>query len=110
MNVSEFASKINAVAVTGDTACDRQIKGMYCCDLLSWVMSHAEKGSAWITVHTHINIVAVALLTDVSCIIIPEGIEAEENTVKRAAEEGVAILSTPLSAYEVCCIAHECGI
>lgn len=110
MKVSEFASRINGVLVTGDTAGDRQIKGVYCCDLLSWVMSHAEKGSAWITVHTHINIVAVAILTEVSCIIIPEGIEVDENTVKRAVEEGVAILSTPLTAYEVCCIAHECGI
>lgn len=46
-------------------------------------MSHAGKDSAWITVHTHMNIVAVAVLSEIACIIIPEGIEAEEATIKR---------------------------
>ena len=32
-------------------------------------MSKAKKGNAWITVHTHVNVVAVALLAEVSCII-----------------------------------------
>jgi hypothetical protein len=52
----------------------------------------------------------VAALTELSCIIIPEGIEAEEATLKKAASEGVVIISTDLSTYEVCCIAHDCGI
>jgi len=39
---------------------------------------------AWITVHTHVNIVAVALMADIPCIIIPEGIEVEEATIKKA--------------------------
>lgn len=73
-------------------------------------MSHAAKGSAWITVHNHVNIVAVAALSELSCIIMPEGIEAEEATLKKAAAEDVAIISTDLSAYDVCCIAHDNGI
>jgi hypothetical protein len=110
MKVSELAVKLGAKIVTGENDCGNQIKGVYCGDLLSWVMSHAEKGFAWITVHTNLNIVAVAALCDLACIIIPENIEVEEATVKRAAGEGIPILSTPLSAYEVCCVAYECGI
>ncbi|MGI6668584.1 MAG: AraC family transcriptional regulator [Acetivibrionales bacterium] len=77
MKTAELACRLNGVVVTGEAGTDNEIKGMYCCDLLSWVMSHAAKGSAWITVHTHLNIVAVAALLELSCIIIPEGISVE---------------------------------
>ena len=110
MNAAELAARLNAKITTGNIGTNREIKGVYCCDLLSWVMSHADRGSAWITVHTHANIVAVAVLSELSCIIIPEGIEAEEATIKKAVQENIPILCTGLTAYEVCCIAHDCGI
>ena len=110
MNVSEFASKLGARMLTGETGSERQVGGMHCGDLLSWVMSHAKKGEAWVTVHTHLNIVAVATLTELSCIIIPEGIEVEETTLKRAEQEGIPVIGSELSAYRICCIAHECGL
>lgn len=110
MKVSEFAAKLGGQVITGEVGVDKQVKDIYCCDLLSWVMSHAVKGTAWITVHTHLNIVAVASLSELSCIIIPEGICADEATVKRAVQEGIPIISTDLETYKICCIAHECGI
>jgi len=102
MTVNEFAQKTGMKVLTGGNNVEKEISGVYVCDLLSWVISHAGKGNAWITVHTNLNIVAVALLAEVSCIIIPEGIAVEEATLKRAELEGVAILSTDMSAYEVC--------
>lgn len=110
MTVSEFAAGIGARILTGEIGLERQVTGMYVCDLLSWVMSHTGKGDAWITVHTHLNIVAVSVLTELSCIIIPEGIKVEEVTVNRAMQEGVPILNVDSSAYKICCIAHEAGI
>jgi len=70
-------------------------------------MSHAAKGDAWITVHTHVNIVAVALMADIPCIIIPEGIEVEEATIKKAVEEDIAILRTSKTAYQIACEAGK---
>ncbi len=110
MNVSELSEKLGGKILTGENSSEKQVNGVYCCDLLSWVMSHAARGSAWITVHNHLNIVAVAALSELSCVIIPEGIEAEEATLKKAAAEGVTIISTSLSAYDICCIAHDNGI
>ncbi len=103
MKVSELAVVTEAAVITCGAGEDKVVSGMYACDLLSWVMAHAKKGDAWITVHTHVNIVAVALLAEVSCIIVPEGIIVEEATVKRAELEGISILSTSLSTYEICC-------
>jgi predicted transcriptional regulator len=107
MKVKEFAQVLNMKVLAGEAGMDKTLTGFYVCDLLSWVMSHIEKGNAWITVHTHINIVAVALLAEVSCIIIPEDITVEEATIKKAEAEGIAILSTTMNSYEICCKAYE---
>ncbi len=107
MKVKELAQKLGMKVFTGKESLQKEISGVYVCDLLSWVMSHAEKGNAWITIHTHLNIVAVALLTEVSCVIIPENIAVEENTIRKAEEEDVAILGSSMSAYELCYRIHE---
>lgn len=110
MKVKEFAENLNMKLLTGEAGLDMVISGLYIGDLLSWVLSHAAKGNGWITVHTHLNIVAVAMMTDVSCIIIPEGISIEEATLNKAVQEGVAILSTGMNSYEISCKAYELGL
>ncbi len=102
MKVSGIAAAIDACIFTGEQDAGGEVAGIYACDLLSWVMSHARKGDAWITVHTNVNIVAVAVLAEISCIIIPEGIKVEEPTLKRAQAEGIPILGTELTVYEIC--------
>lgn len=110
MLMSEWVKKLGGDVLTGVIEKDIEVTGIYCGDLLSWVMSHAAKGSAWITVHTHLNIVAVASLTELSCIIIPENIKVDEPTIQKAKDENVIIISSELTTYQICCIAHECGI
>lgn len=110
MRVREFARQNNMKILSGSGNCDKNISGVYIGDLLSWVMSHANKGDAWITVHTHINVVAVAVLTDVACIIVPEDINVAQATLDKADEEGVIILGSGSSAYDICCKAHDAGI
>jgi predicted transcriptional regulator len=101
MRVRELTESLKATVITGQAGLDKDANGAYVCDLLSWVMSHANKGNVWITVQTHLNIVAVALLTEISCIIVPEGIKVEEETIIKAVEEGIPILSSSLNSYEL---------
>ncbi len=111
MVVKDFAEGNSMEILAGSKNIEKNnISGVCICDLLSWVMSHANRGDAWITVHTHLNIVAVAVLTEVSCIVIPEGIKVEQPTLNKADEEGIVIIGTDLSAYEICCKAYKCGI
>ena len=42
----------------------------YCCDLLSIAMGNAPAGSAWCTVMSNMNTLAVAALAEASCVII----------------------------------------
>ena len=80
---------------------DRQIEGGYVGDLLSWVMGKAQSGNVWITIMSNINIVAVASLTDVACIVLAEGVALDENVLSTAKNKGVNILSTEKSAFEI---------
>jgi len=103
MTVSEFARKCGYEILSCVEKADKtEITGVYVCDLLSMAMARVKDGQIWITVHTNINIVAVAYLSNASCIIIPENIEVEELTIDKANEKGVVIIRAPHTAYEIC--------
>lgn len=82
----------------------------YCCDLLSLVMARGRPGMAWVTVQTHMNVVAVAALGEMACVILPEGIVMEAEPLQKALEEGLAVLSSPLTAYEIAARMAQAGI
>ena len=109
MLVSELMSLIDATNETPSVD-DANITCGYTCDLLSWVMAKGKAGCAWITVQTHLNVIAVASLHEMTCIICPEGIEPEANSVNRAVQEGISILKTDKTAYEVCVLMGKAGI
>ena len=80
---------------------DREIGGAYIGDLLSWVMGRAREDDAWITIMSNSNIVAVATLADVSCIILAEGVTPDEGVTNTAIAKSVNLLSSDESAYEI---------
>ena len=79
---------------------DREICGVYVGDLLSWVMGRAKSDNAWITIMSNINVIAVASLTDVSCVILAEGVVPDEELMRVAADKGVNLITTSLSSYD----------
>ena len=81
---------------------DRQVRNGYAGDLLSWVMGRALSGEAWVTIMSNSNIVAVASLTDVACVILSEGVQPDEGVADTAGQRGVNLLSSPLSTFELC--------
>lgn len=79
---------------------DREIDGCYMGDLLSWVMGRANADNIWITIMTNSNIAAVASLADVSCILLAESVELDNDIIAISKEKGINILSSPLPQYE----------
>lgn len=102
MKVSELKSLIGAENLTPEIAEDREITCGYTCDLLSWVMAHGDEGMAWVTVQTHLNVIAVAVLSDMACVVLPEDIRMEAESLAKAVSEGMTVLTSPLTAYEIC--------
>ena len=99
MTVQELVQKTGWKTAAGGT--ENTITSAYVCDLLSWVMAHGEQGTAWVTVQTHLNVVAVAALHEFSCVIIPEDIEIPKETLAAANEKGICILCAACSSYGV---------
>lgn len=73
MRVSELERLCGATCLTGEYE-DREIACGYTCDLLSHVMGRGQADMAWITVQTHMNVIAVAALMDFACVVFPEGL------------------------------------
>ena len=76
------------------------ISGAYCGDLLSWVMGRAEENNAWLTIMSNQNVAAVAVMTDLSCIILTEGVTPDPALLDRCEKEGLNILGTQLPTFE----------
>ena len=109
MTVGSFAEKYG-LAMVVPAEPDREITGGYAGDLLSWVMGRANSGDAWVTIMSNINIAAVAALTDVACVILAEGVMAEEKVIEVAKEKGINLLSSDRNTFELCgLLAGELG-
>ena len=101
ITVSKASEKFNLKLLAGGAGMNKTIKEVYICDLLSWVMGRAPADSAWITIQGHVNIVAVSLLAEISCIIIAEDAVVDFETLERAEKEGLPILKTSKTSYEI---------
>ncbi len=89
---------------------DVEIEGVYISDLLSDVLAHTGPGVLWVTIQTHRNVLSVAAMKDVSAVLITSGRKPDPTIIAEADEEGVAILSTPLSTYETAGKLWEAGL
>ena len=100
MTVNELREKYTLTPVSLPDG-NREIAGGYCGDLLSWVMGRAGQDNVWITIMSNMNIVAVASLSDVSAVILAEGVTLEQSVIDTAAAKGVNILSSEKGAFEI---------
>ena len=81
---------------------DRTADGAYTGDLLSWVMGNAREGNVWVTIMTNRNILAVATLIDLCCVVVCEDSDIGEDVIALAREKNVNLLQTDKTAYAVC--------
>jgi len=101
MKLQEIARQLALEAHTAKGKLDTEVTGGYACDLLSQVMARAQAGNVWVTVQSHVNIVAVASLLNLAGIIVAGGGQPDAATLEKAEQESVAILTTPLTTYTV---------
>ena len=101
MNIKDFADKFGYEILCMPDP-EREITGGYAGDLLSWVMGRLNEGSAWVTIMSNVNIVAVASLADPSAIILSEGVNPDEGVLDRAQGLGVNVLKTTKDTFSAC--------
>ncbi|MDL2314701.1 serine kinase [Bacteroidales bacterium OttesenSCG-928-C19] len=101
MKVKDIVEKLNLKVLSGGEGLDREIESGYVSDLLSDVMGNADMGDAWITLQTHKNIIAIASLKELACVILVKGLTADEDTLAQSNEENIPILSTSKETFEI---------
>ena len=110
MTIQELIAITDSVDLTPDTDKSAPVRCGYTCDLLSWVMAHGKAGMAWVTVQTHMNVIAVASLMEMAAVILPENIDMEPASLQKAKDEGVTVLKSPCTAFELCARMAAAGL
>lgn len=91
LELTEFVLPAPETAVTGG----------YAGDLLSWVMGRARAGDCWITIMSNQNVAAVAVMADVACILLSEGVKPDEALLAKAKAQGINLLGSGKGTFEL---------
>ncbi len=92
---------MNLTVFCGEQNLDREIKGGYVSDLLSDVMGFAQEGNVWVTLQTHKNVIAIASLKELACVVLVKGNQPDEDMLEQAKEEEIPVLGTAEQTFEV---------
>ena len=84
---------------TGDNP-EAEISKPFCCDLLSVAMGKAPAGSCWVKVMANMNTLAVAVLTEVACIVLAEGMKLDDTCLQKAVQQGITVFRTAEPVFD----------
>jgi hypothetical protein len=99
--VSSLAERLSLVPANVSDG-ERIITSGYAGDLLSWVMGRAKADSVWVTVMSNKNVIAVASLADVACVIIAEGAKLDDDALAAAHENDINVFYSGKNMFEIC--------
>ncbi|MCX7827629.1 MAG: hypothetical protein N2315_00240 [Thermanaerothrix sp.] len=109
MKVKDLAAALGGTVYSEGNQ-DAQVLHGIVGDLLSHVMGTAPESAAWVTIQTHVNVAAVAVLKDMPMVILACGREPSPDLADRCAKEGICLVSTPMSAFAVCSLLGSMGL
>jgi hypothetical protein len=95
---------------TRNVPLEAEVQTGYSSDLLSDVLANSIEGDLWVTRQTHLNIVAIAVMRDLSGILLANGAEPDPDTLEKAAEKMVPIFRTTLPTFEVVGRLYQLGV
>ena len=101
MKIKDLVSQLDLNVLAGHSGLENEVTGAYVSDLLSDVMGNILEGQVWITLQTHLNVIAIASLRDVAGLILIQRFEPEPDMLKKADEEGIPVLTTGLTTFEI---------
>ncbi|HUX06100.1 MAG TPA: serine kinase [Acidobacteriota bacterium] len=110
MTLAELVGLLELDVITGRDHLDREIAGGYVSDLLSDVMGNAPEGAVWVTLQTHENVVAVALLRSLAAVLLIGGRRLQPEVAKKADEEKVVFLGSKRPAFNIVGEMYKAGI
>ena len=110
MKLEEIVKAVGMRVEAGKEALVREVSGGYASDLLSDVIANSREGDVLVTLQVHPNIIAVATLKELAGIIIVQGKKPDEETIKKAQQEGIPLMVSEFHAFEIIGKLYQMGI
>ena len=110
MKISKLLINDNFSLVNEPASLNKEIIGIISCDLLSHVMANAKEDNVLITILNNINVLGVASLIDLSCVIFSHNTKVKEELIIKANELDIAIIKTPLGTADTTILLSKLGI
>lgn len=101
MKLNDYLPAIKGRLLTEGNDLNKEITGGYVSDLLSDVMGNAREGQVWITIMRHLNVIAVASLTNLTAITFSKGFLPDDTVIKKANQVGIPLISSDLETFEI---------
>jgi hypothetical protein len=111
MRMQELAELLTLTQLTPSTGeVDPDITKGYASDLLSDVLANAPTGGVLVTLQVHLNVIAVAGHAGLAAVIFSSGRKPEDEVIAKAAEEGLALFTSPDDTFDLVGRLYALGI
>lgn len=110
MKVKDILLKKDFNLITDKSGINNDINGIFSSDLLSHVMGNASIGNILVTVLNNMNVLGVASLLDLSCVIFSHSIKVNDEVVIKANELNIPLLTTKLPTVATVLTLSKMGI
>lgn len=102
MNLHSIREILNATVLTGQKALGRTVKGAYCADLMSDVLSFSLTDSILITGLTNTQVVRTAEVAEIEAIVFIQNKRPDSRTITLAEEKHIPLLVTEFTMFDAC--------
>jgi hypothetical protein len=110
MNVKQLIKLIDGNLYNASADLEREVKGGCGADLMSDVLASIQPEAVLLTGLCNPQVVRTAMMADVAAIIIVRGKTPPKETIALAAEEQIALISSPFGMFELCGRLHAAGL
>jgi serine kinase of HPr protein (carbohydrate metabolism regulator) len=108
IKLQEYLEKIDHQVLNPELPLDKvELSTGYVSDLLSDVMGSAKDNMAWFTIMRHMNVIAVASMADIPCIIFGKNTPPEQAVIDKATEEGIVLIKTSLPVFDAAGVLYK---
>jgi predicted transcriptional regulator len=110
MNVLDLITLINGKLLNQNANLTREIKGGCGADLMSDVLASIQPEAVLLTGLCNPQVVRTAQMADIAAIILVRGKVPPQETIDLAAEEKIALISSPFGMFELCGRLYQAGL
>ena len=101
MKLKDIVAALGLKVFNGGANPEQEVCGCHVTDVMSDALKSVSEGMLWVTIQAHRNTIAIASLRGVAAVVFSNGIVPRKDIIECAAAEGIALLGTEASTFEI---------